>query len=97
VILTVKNYLSWCSVSVDGGPANTTATQMLPFPKDTVVSLSADKASAVFVFGYWVGTTGDTSPSHDTAMMTTVTMDADKTIQACCPFASAPNTPCPAP
>lgn len=97
VTLTLENYLAWCSVSVDGGAASTAASRVLQFPKDTVVALSGDKANATFVFGYWVGTAGDTGPSHDTAMMTTVTMDADKTVQACCPFASSPNTPCPAP
>ena len=95
--LTIKNYLSWCTVSVSGGSATTTATQVLPFTRGSVVSLSGDKADPTFVFGYWVGTAGDTGPTHDTSMATTVTMDGDKTVQACCPFASDPNTPCPAP
>lgn len=97
VTLTLENYLSCCSVSVQGGIASTTATQMLSFPKDTVVALNGDKANATFVWGYWVGTAGDTGPSHDTTMAASVTMDADKTVQACCPFASSPNDPCPAP
>ena len=95
--LTLKNYLSWCSVSVNGGAASTASTRTLPFPKNTVVSLDGDKANSTFVFGYWVGTAGDTGPSHDTAMATTVTMDGNRTAQACCPFASSPNTPCPPP
>lgn len=95
--LTIDNYLSWCSVSVNGGLASTAASQVLQFPKDAVVNLNADKANATFVFGYWFGTAGDAGPSHDTSMATIVTMNTDKTVQACCPFASAPNTPCPAP
>ena len=95
--LTLEDYLSWCSVSVNGGAASRAASQTLTFPMNSVVSLRADKANSTFVFGYWVGTAGDTGPSHDTAMATTVTMDGNKTVQACCPFASSPNTPCPPP
>jgi hypothetical protein len=95
--LTLDDYLSWCSVSVGGGPPSMVMSQTLMFPLNTVVSLSADRSSSTFVFGYWVGTAGDTGPSHDTAMATTVTMDRDRTVQVCCPFASSPNTPCPGP
>jgi hypothetical protein len=62
-----------------------------------MVPLSATPASSVFVWGYWVGTDGDTGASHDTAQAATVTMDKSKVVQACCPFASSPSTPCPAP
>jgi hypothetical protein len=95
--LKLENYLSWCSVAVDNGAANTTALQTLMYPSGTVVHLSGDMASNIFVWGYWVGSDGDVSASHDQAMMTTVTMSGDKTVQACCPFATAPNTPCPPP
>ncbi len=97
VTLTVQNYLSWCSVGIDGGSANTTAVQTLDVAPGTVVNLMGDKASDTFVWGYWVNTTGDTGSSHDTMMSTTVTVDADMVVQACCPFASAPDTPCPPP
>jgi hypothetical protein len=93
--LTLNDYLSWCSVTVNSGTASTTATQTLTFPAGTVVNLGGDKASSTFVWGYWVGTTGDTSATHDKAMTTTVKMDQDRTVQACCPFATAPSTPCP--
>ena len=89
--------MSWCSVSIDGGAASTASSQTLTFPMSTVVSLRADPANSTYVFGYWVGTAGDSGPSHDTGMATTVTMDGNKTVQACCPFASSPNTPCPPP
>jgi hypothetical protein len=95
--LTLEDYLSWCSVSVNGGPPSMAMSQTLMFPLNTVVGLSGERASSTFVFGYWVGTAGDTGPSHDTAMATMVTMDRDRTVQACCPFASSPNTPCPPP
>lgn len=97
VTLTVQNYLSWCTVAVNGGGSSAAATQTLTVQPGTVVNVSGDKASATFVWGYWVGTAGDTTAAHDTAKMTTVTVNANKTIQACCPFAVAPNTPCPPP
>jgi hypothetical protein len=97
VTLKLEDYLSWCSVSVNGGVASTNATQTLTVPQGTVVPLSGDAASSVFVWGYWVGTDADTGPSHDTGQSATVTMDKSKVVQACCPFASSPSTPCPAP
>jgi hypothetical protein len=48
-----------------------------------------------FIWGYWTGTDGATN-GNDTSMHTTVTMDADKSVQACCPFTASPTTPCPA-
>lgn len=95
--LRVENYLQWCSVSVEGGAANTLATQNFTFPAGKTVNLNGDKANNVFVWGYWFGTVGDVGPMHDTKMATTVVMTADKVVQACCPFANMPNTPCPAP
>ena len=60
--------------------------------------VDGDKVTG-FEWGYWVGTVGDTGASHDTMMMTTVKMDKDRTVQACCPFATGPQAhqPCPAP
>ena len=97
VTLKLEDYLSWCSVSVNGAAASENATQTLNVPQGTMVPLSASASSSVFVWGYWVGTDGDTSASHDTSQDATVTMDKSKVVQACCPFASSPNTPCPAP
>ncbi len=97
VTLTVEDYLRWCSVTVEGGAATTVASTTMTFPMGTVVDLTAMKASATFVFGYWAGTDGDTTSAHDTNMDTTVTMTGNKTVQACCPFASAPTVPCGAP
>jgi hypothetical protein len=97
VTLKLENYLSWCSVAVNGGAPSSTEVQTLSFAPGTVVNLTANPASASFVFAYWVGTAGDTTATHDTQKATTVTMTGNKVVQACCPFASAPNTPCPAP
>jgi hypothetical protein len=95
--LKLEDYLSWCSVSVNGAAASMDATQTLTVSQGAMVPLSASASSSGFVWGYWVGTDGDTSPSHDTGQEATVTMDKSKVVQACCPFASSPTTPCPAP
>jgi hypothetical protein len=96
VTLTLKNYVNWCSVTVNGGTPST-ADQTLQFAPGTVVVLHGQEANASFVWGYWRGTDGDTSASHDTSQGTMVTMTADKTVQACCPTTAAPTTPCPDP
>ena len=96
ITLTLENYLSWCTVTENGGPLAATMT----FPKGTVVNLAAMPEGSLFVWGYWVGTDGDTGSAHDTNMMTTVTMTASKTVQACCPDAPPAGSaavPCPAP
>jgi hypothetical protein len=96
--LKLEDYLAWCSVSVGDGGASSASLRTLTFPTGTVVNLSGDTASAAsFVWGYWVGTAGDTTASHDPSKMTTVTMSGDKTVQACCPLTSSPTTPCPPP
>lgn len=95
--LKIEDYLNWCKVSVNGGADSTAATQTFSFSSGTVVNLKGDTAGTLFVWGYWTGTAGDTTSSHDTAKTTTVTMTGNKVVQACCPLASSPTTPCPAP
>ncbi|HZS42382.1 MAG TPA: hypothetical protein VFF06_36380 [Polyangia bacterium] len=98
--LKLENYATWCTVSVNSAPAttaNTSGVQSYTFSPGTVVNLNSVAASGTFVWGYWVGTAGDVGAGHDKSMSTTVTMSGDKVVQACCPFANAPNTPCPAP
>src|SRR5690348_9286675 len=68
VTLKLENYLNWCSVTVNGGAASTTALQTLSFPAGSVVNLHGDQASATFVWGYWRGTANDTGATHDTGM-----------------------------
>lgn len=95
--LTIKNYFSWCSVTVNGGSASTSASQTLTVPAGTVVTLHGDTAnSAAFVWSYWVGVDIDAA-THDTNMSAAVTVNANMTVQACCPLVAAPTTPCPAP
>jgi hypothetical protein len=93
--LKVENYLSWCNVGVNGGAAKSDAVQTISVPAGTVVNLHADALNSTFVWGYWRGTAGNTGAAHDKSQTTTVTVDADnKVVQACCPFATDPSTPC---
>ena len=97
VTLRIQNYDLQCAISVDNGAVVTTAEEDLQERAGAVVHLTASRASATYVFGYWVGTSGDRTAAHDTFMATTVNVDGDMTVQACCPFATAPSMPCPAP
>jgi hypothetical protein len=93
--LTVKNFLSWCSVSVNGAAAATTATQTVTVDPGTI-DLVATAASATFEIGpgMWHHTDGDTGTGDDGTVsgdMSTaqVTVGADATcVWVCCPFAS---------
>jgi hypothetical protein len=91
VTLTISDYLAWCTVTEQSAAYSMTKT----FPKGTVVSLDAMPVSSAFVWGYWTGTDGDTSGTHDTNMMTTVTMTTDKTVLACCPDPPPASQTCP--
>lgn len=79
VTLTLNNFDAWCTVTEEGVAAPPT----MMFPVGTVVHLNAGPVSDAFVWGYWTGTDGG---AKDTKMSTTVTMSANKTVLACCPF-----------
>lgn len=91
--LTITNYLSWCSVAVDGNPPSTNGMIILDFPSGAVVPLHGEPASVEFVWGYWTGTDGDVV-NNDPNQDTTVTMNADRNVLACCPFSGGGGT-CP--
>lgn len=95
--LTVKNYLNWCSVSVNGGAASTAATQTVNVMPGTI-PLTATAASAAFIIApnMWHHTTGDTGAgetgtvtgSGTTAQsaVTATVGGAPKCVWICCPF-----------
>ena len=60
--LKIENYLSWCSVSINDGASNTTATQTMTVAPGTVVKVNGDLANSTFVWGYWYGTDGGHQP-----------------------------------
>jgi hypothetical protein len=90
-VLTIDDYLAWCSVSVDGGVPTTTPPPAF-FHDGSVIPLQAQPASVQFVWGYWTGTDGDHG-TNDPSATTTVTMSSDKNVFACCPFSG--QTTCP--
>lgn len=92
--LTVKNYLNWCSVTVNGGTASA-APQQQVFVAPGTYTLTATKASAAFTIGpkMWHHTDGDTANMGEdgtqasgtsTAMVTVGT--AATCVWVCCPF-----------
>ncbi|MDB4959785.1 MAG: hypothetical protein JWO36_7354 [Myxococcales bacterium] len=93
--LTVKNYLDWCSVTVNGGTASTAAVQVVNVLPG-MIPLTAAPASSAFALGpnMWHHTNGDTG-SGDTgtvsggksAAVVTVNTTA-KCVWVCCPFAN---------
>ena len=91
-ILNIINYNNGCSVTEDGG----TYTPMAAFVAGSHVGLHATPVAGQ-AWGYWTGTDGDTGSSHDSNMATTVTMDANKQVLACCPSAPPAAQVCPTP
>ena len=98
--LTVKNYLQWCSVTVNGGTASTNAMQVVSVNPGTI-PLIAKAASTTFeVAGnMWHHTDGDTGGTGetgtvtgtDTAAMSTANVTVSTTakcVWVCCPFSN---------
>ena len=79
-VLNISNYEVWCAI-LENGVSYSTATQ---FPAGTVVTLSATPLTG-YVWGYWTGTDADDG-GIDTDMATTVTMDSERNVLACCPL-----------
>jgi hypothetical protein len=86
VTLTVTDYLSWCTITVGSNVPYATASKTFDVPVGTVVHLTATP-NASLTWAYWTGT-DNTDGGKDSNTQTTVTMNADKTVLACCP----PNT-----
>jgi hypothetical protein len=101
--LTVKNYLAWCSVSVDGMNASVGAVQTEPITTSrNDLTLVATAASASFKIDsmMWHHTNGDSGSGEagtvSGAMSTatvTVTAGANKCVWVCCPFTSGTGCP----
>ena len=101
--LTVKNYLSWCSISVDGMAASPAASITEPITTTrNDLPLVGTAASAAFKIDamMWHHTNGDTgsgeagtvSGTMSTATVT-VTAGVDKCVWVCCPFTNGTGCP----
>jgi len=106
--LTVMNYLSWCSVGVNGAAANINATQTVMVASGTAVPLTATGAPGFVLSGtMWHHVDDDTgagAPGTVTGGTTSaekVTVSGAKCVWVCCPgTAGVPACPttdqCPA-
>jgi hypothetical protein len=75
--LGITNIQDWCAITVDGSPLNATASYT--FDAGTVVDLTAvGSPPGTFTFAYWTDTDNNSDAS------TTVTMNANKSVSACC-------------
>ena len=102
--LTVKNFESWCSISVNGGTASSDATQTVDVMPGSI-TLVARPASASFELGPtpWHDTAGDSGTGDPGTQVgtgtnatsgTTVTVGTSaKCVWACCPFTNGTGCP----
>ena len=95
--LKVKNFLSWCDVSVNGGAASATATQTVTVTPGTIpLSMTA---GAGFILGDWHHTTGDQGsgdPGTVSNGTSTTSVDVDgggACVWVCCPFPDGGGCP----
>lgn len=106
--LTVMNFLSWCSVSINGGAASTEATVSGTVNQGSMATIVVTPASADFQIGAepWFGTdennggaaAGTDNGSGVTETSTaTVTIGANATqcVSVCCQLPGNAPTPCP--
>jgi hypothetical protein len=96
--LTIDDYLAWCNVNVNGGSANTMATQTYPFPVDASVTLHGDTDNdAAFSWGYW-GNVNDAGVLADGGMDinkdVSFNITSNVTLHVCCPDIGQPLSEC---
>jgi len=108
--LSVKNYLNWCSVEINGGAASTDATVTAAVAPGSMATLVATPASSSFEIGPnpWFGVdqnSGSAAPGTDVRSGTgetstaVVTMNQDGTpqcVSVCCQEPGNAPIPCPA-
>lgn len=111
VTLTVKNYLAWCSVTINGGTASKGASLTASVAAGSTATIVATPASAAFAIGTnpWFGVAqndGGAAPGTDNGTGVTETTTAtvvvagNQCVSVCCGDApsgtNCPTTnPCP--
>ncbi|HEY2395981.1 MAG TPA: hypothetical protein VGH81_08415 [Rudaea sp.] len=92
--LSITNYLDWCSISVNYGPA-AADDPIDSFEQGRAIALHGDTSNASFFdWGFWTGTdAADLDTNKDTNMDATVTMSSDRNITVCCPDVGLPSCP----
>jgi hypothetical protein len=96
--LTIKNYIGWCSITVNGGTPSTAGTQTFQFAPNTSVTVHGDTANAsLFYWGYWGNVAPDgglADGGEDLSMSVSFNITRDMTLNACCPDLNQPLTQC---
>ena len=81
-VLSIEGYVNWCSITENGVPYSASES----FDAGVVVSLEA-AALPGFASGCWTGT-DVANGGQDMTLSATVTMNASKSVFACCPSAT---------
>jgi len=96
VQLTVKDYLSWCSVTVGANAASSLGSQTVAVPANSTVALSMTPLTG-FDLGDWHHTAGDTGNGDPGTVANGVSKTSvdvttcTKCIWVCCPTSGLPN------
>ncbi len=104
--LTVMNFLSWCSVSINGGATSSAATVTTSVPTGAITTITITPASSAFEIGAdpWFGVTqndGGAAPGIDVGSgvtetsTATVFVSANQCVSVCCEEPNNSPTPCP--
>ena len=108
--LTVKNFLNWCSVEINGGTASTSATVTASVSRGNAATIVATPANSSFEIGPnpWFGVdqnNGAAAPGTDvgsgpsetsTAVVTINQAGAPQCVSVCCQEPGNGPIPCPA-
>jgi hypothetical protein len=101
--LTVKNYLSWCSVGINGGAMSTNASQTISATAGSEATMVAAPAAGFELSNnMWHHSDGDTGSgdggtvSGNTSTALRLIQNGANCVWVCCPFVNPPGTGCPA-
>jgi hypothetical protein len=106
VTLTVLNFLSWCSVTINGGAASTAATVTASVASGSTATIVVTPASSAFTIGAdpWFGVTqngGAAAPGTDNGTgatetsTATVVVKANQCVSVCCALPNNGPPACP--
>ncbi len=101
--LTVLNFEGWCSITINGGAASTTASTTTCVADGSVTLTAKPNPTSVFQLGDWFGTTGD-SGSGDPGTVSggvegtstasaTISGSTTQCVSVCCPFIGGTGCP----
>jgi hypothetical protein len=107
VTLTVMNFMSWCSVTVNAGPSSSSSSVTASVAAGSTAMIVATPASSSFQIGAdpWFGVTqddGGAAPGMDngtgtseTTTATVVVVTGNRCVSVCCQLPGNGPPPCP--